>query len=228
MTGVRRIVNKFNRGEVSPRGLERNDIGRIEESASYMMNWMPERLGGMRSRPGTYWLQFVGGDNQYMVPFYAGLDNKAIVFINQETGQIRIRIDDERLDSFRVAIPALSDVDKNRIPGSAGETSHPDFLIDSAYEIISSDGERRSSLTYRFTPISGSNLAYAYEFEIAEFPCQVRIFSPAPSSIDLLDQTLGVGLHRLVVPENTGSTSIQFFHKFSFFGNKDVHDRDGT
>lgn len=50
---IRGVVSKFNRGEVDQRALARDDVKRINNSASSMVNFIPSRLGNMIYRPGT-------------------------------------------------------------------------------------------------------------------------------------------------------------------------------
>ena len=46
------MINKFNRGEVSPLALARDDVSKISDTCELMDNFMPMRLGPMRFRPG--------------------------------------------------------------------------------------------------------------------------------------------------------------------------------
>lgn len=49
---ARRVINKFNRGEVSPLALARDDVRDITDTCELMENFLPIRLGPMRFRPG--------------------------------------------------------------------------------------------------------------------------------------------------------------------------------
>jgi len=47
-----KTINKFNRGEISPLALARNDVDKVADTCELMDNFIPMRLGPMRFRPG--------------------------------------------------------------------------------------------------------------------------------------------------------------------------------
>lgn len=93
-------VNKFNRGEVSPEVLTRDDIARIRDCAELMQNFMPIRLGPMVYRPGTEHIGPVKAQTYHRVlPFIASADDMAILEISQTNAAsqetLRVWVDDE-------------------------------------------------------------------------------------------------------------------------------------
>jgi len=72
------VVNKFNRGEIEPEALGREDVERIRNTAEEITNFLPIRLGPMRYRQGMEYLDTVP-DDAYCVPFIAATDDTAIL-----------------------------------------------------------------------------------------------------------------------------------------------------
>lgn len=75
------VVNKFNRGELDPRALDRLEVDKILNSCELMSNWMPMRLGPMQYRPGTENL-FSLGDDAHLLPFISSSGNDALILIS--------------------------------------------------------------------------------------------------------------------------------------------------
>jgi len=87
------VLNKFNRGMVSPLALARVDLENLPFFAEEMVNWYPRVLGSMSIRPGT----------EYISPTYTSAYAKHIpfVFSNDDTAIIeltdsllRVRVDE--------------------------------------------------------------------------------------------------------------------------------------
>ena len=105
----RTLYNKFNRGEVSPEALARDDVKMVAESASHIKNFLPKRLGTMMRRPGTQYIASLPGA-AYFLPFTRAIDDQALLeFTNN---QIRVWVDDAVLTRRNVQagsqLPALS------------------------------------------------------------------------------------------------------------------------
>lgn len=66
----RGVVNKFNRGEIDKTALMRDDVDHINNTCESMVNFMPQRLGGMMYRMGSVHLGYVD-QLSYIVPFLA-------------------------------------------------------------------------------------------------------------------------------------------------------------
>jgi len=84
----------FNRGIVSPRGLARIDIDRIQISAETMTNWMPRVLGSMMLRPGMEYQDSEA--SELLIPFTFSFADQALIAI-RPGGTLGVFVDGERI-----------------------------------------------------------------------------------------------------------------------------------
>lgn len=91
MPRVNTLVNKFNRGEVSPLALSRVDLEGISDMCETMTNFEPQRLGAMAYRVGNKYLGNLSGES-YNIPFVFDADDSAIIQFTNNA--IEIWVDD--------------------------------------------------------------------------------------------------------------------------------------
>lgn len=97
---LRSYYNKFNRGEIDEKAMARDDLARVNDSASLMENWVPERLGPMQYRPGTKYLGAVVPNlEHYLIPFLSKGNENAVIELsassaNPSVNTMRVWIDD--------------------------------------------------------------------------------------------------------------------------------------
>jgi len=101
------IINKFNRGEVDDLVLARDDVEKIANSAAFVENWLPIRLGGMMHAPGTKDLGSLKADG-VMLPFVFSIDDTALVEVTEDC--LRLWVDDALVSrpSTVDTVPALN------------------------------------------------------------------------------------------------------------------------
>ena len=75
----RGVVNKFNRGVIDKAAMAREEVKRVREAAEIMRNFVPERLGPMSFRPGTFHINNIDANYHRMVPFVRSIDDAAII-----------------------------------------------------------------------------------------------------------------------------------------------------
>ncbi len=180
------IVNRFNQGEVSPRALERHDVERLRNASTKMVNWMPGRLGNMRTRPGTLRLSRDGQrqteEESYFIPFFAGLDNKAL--IEARSDGVRFWVDDEVV---------------KRETYTGASTGLP-FT-----EVLVGNGEEFDEKTVSFNVSEGSEVPL--RITITEAPCRFHI-GTTQNITEYLDARLGVGMHELLIINTSNNLTI--------------------
>ena len=81
----------FNRGVISPLGLARVDLDRLQLSAENQTNWMPRVLGSMMLRPGFGYIYTLLGKSVH-IPFVAATNDTAIVELSDQS--IRVSVDE--------------------------------------------------------------------------------------------------------------------------------------
>jgi hypothetical protein len=87
----RTVYNNLNRGEVSDSAVCRDDVKFINESASLVENFLPNRMGGMGMRPGSGYLGTLLGAS-YLVPFTRSIDDQALLEFSNN--KLRFWVDD--------------------------------------------------------------------------------------------------------------------------------------
>lgn len=87
----RAYTNRFNRGEIDPLAIARDDVDKLSDSAELVENFMPLRLGPMMYRPGLRFIDDTGiTTGLYHIEFIAStLDTAILEFSNQ---LLRVRI----------------------------------------------------------------------------------------------------------------------------------------
>ena len=189
---LQRLV-RFNRGEVSHRALERRDVERVQGGASRVINFLPERLGGMRNRPGTLRLtdeSAAGAEakagNRY-VPFFNGQDNKALMQV--DGGVMSFWGGDDSAIAIESTVGDFGFVIFSRIAGVEGFQEIGLRGVDKA-------GDATQTITFlvSFNP--------------------VRITATNNTSgVDYLESVdFGVGVHHLVFPMAVGDVGKITFH----------------
>lgn len=93
---TRVFYNKFNRGEVDPLALARDDVEKVNSSAELMENWWPMRLGPMMHRPGLEFKTRVPWSREFMmVPFQRSSTERAVLMFRDNILNIyTIDVDD--------------------------------------------------------------------------------------------------------------------------------------
>lgn len=82
----------WNRGVISPLGLARVDLARLQLSAEIQTNWMPRVLGSMMLRPGLEYIYTLPGKSIH-IPFIAATDDTAIIELSDQ--MIRVSVNEE-------------------------------------------------------------------------------------------------------------------------------------
>jgi len=197
---IRGVINKHNRGEVDQRALGREDIKRVNNSASLMENFIPSRLGGMQYRPGTEYIASL--DNSYdhrLVPFVAATDDTALLdFYNDK---VEFIVNDEPITASPVTSPILNGSFRTNIAswtdastGSA-TTQWVDYGPDGRLG-LTGDGSSEA-VSYQTISPTETGVEHFLRIVIKLAPALVKIGTNGLDSFEIFKGTLNPGVHVL-------------------------------
>lgn len=191
------IVNHFNRGEIDQRALAREDIKRVNESASSMINFIPSRLGNMQYRPGSEFISNVNSTYKHrLVPFIAAVDDTALLdFYNDK---VEFVVNDVPIAVSSVTTNITNGLFISNITGwtdastgSATTSWHATGALD-----LTGDGSSNAS---SYQTLGTTELAKEHFMRIVinRAPCVVKIGTTGVGSFDIFNSTLKPGEHIL-------------------------------
>lgn len=199
------VYNKFNRGEVDDLALARDDVTRVNDSASYINNFIPQRLGPMSYRPGMAYQGAVADPEVYLVPFFASMTSTALLEFTDST--LRIWADDALVSSSAVTTTITNGLFTSNISGWTDDSD--------AGASTSWDSSGAASLTG-----SGSGLAVLYQtiagtdtgsehtltVTIQDAPATISIGTSGSRSDEIFSGSLLPGTHSLVFTPGSNIT----------------------
>lgn len=199
----RTLYNKFNRGEVSPEALARDDIKMVAESASLIKNFLPKRLGPMMRRPGTQYIASLPGA-AYFLPFTRAVDDQALFeFTNN---QLRVWVSDSVVTrpSRATSITALASwtLDAEASAGYGAEVSGSTIEI---------NAQTTGAAGYAWSNVAlgggDDGQEHGLRIVITKAPLKIQIGTGnALYSEDLFSGTLLPGTHSFSVTPTTNLT----------------------
>lgn len=187
----------FNRGEIDQRALAREDIKRVNESASSMVNFIPSRLGNMQYKPGS---EFIGSvDSTYshrLIPFIAAVDDTALLdFYNDK---VEFVVNDVQITVSPVTSPITNGTFAANITGwtdasggSATTSWHSTGALD-----LTGDGSS-NAVSYQTIATTELNVDHFLRIVVKRAACVIKIGTTGASSFDIFTGTLKPGEHVL-------------------------------
>ena len=207
MTTEDRQILAFNRGVISPIGLARIDLERMQMSAEIMRNYMPRVLGSMMLRPGMKFIDAMNEDLNLVrqLPFIFEEDDTALVELG--TGAyMRVRINDVLLTrptvSTTIANPGFND--------GTGPTPPSDWSIDDDINcdsfVLSNELHLRGSgegfaRTFQTITVAGGDLGveHGLAISVTRGPVRLRVGSTVQGDEYISDTILEKGDHELAI-----------------------------
>lgn len=189
----RTVYNNLNRGEVSDSAVCRDDVKFINESASLVENFLPNRMGGMGMRPGSGYLGTLLGAS-YLVPFTRSIDDQALLEFSNN--KLRFWVDDAVVARRNVnAGSALASLASWTLYGAGATTSGGNLLIKQA---------TASTESYAFNYVGlhadDRNQEIGVKFTITQAPLRVELGTGITAhSNDLFDGWLNPGTYSFAV-----------------------------
>jgi len=195
----RGVVNKFNRGELDPRALTRDDVNKVNNSCSLINNFLPQRLGPMGYRPGTVYSGAIPNAS-YLVPFIAAADDSAI--LEFDTTGMRVWVDDDLVTRIASNLTLTNETFDTNITGWTDASTIPSLTAwqTGGYALLLGGGTTSAKLWQTM----GDTGAYvgvetAIKIVVVEAPVLVKIGENGVDSDDIFSGTLQPGTHSLVI-----------------------------
>jgi hypothetical protein len=198
----------FNRGVISPLGMARVDLDRLQLSAETQTNWIPRVLGSMMLRPGLEYIHGTKSNNKpHHIPFIAASDDTAIIEITNTV--IRVSVDEVIITrptvtatitngSFTTDLTGWTDADESGA-ASTWDATAALFLLGT--------GINEASRTQLVT-VNEASVVHALRIHITRGPVKIRIGTTATNG-DYHTATLGTGYHSLAFTP-TGDFYVNF------------------
>ncbi len=199
---IRGLYNKFNRGEVDQRALAREDVKRINSSASSMINFVPSRLGGMMYRGGTEYISTMNATyDHHTVPFISSLTSTAVLdFYNDK---LEVIVNDSPVTINAVSSSFTNTDFPSNITGWTDDSDGAlaavwhDFGTGDGALDLTGDG---SSTCRAYYTIGTTDTASEHflRIDVQRAPAKIKIGTSGAQSSDIYSGTLKPGIHVLV------------------------------
>lgn len=206
MSRVNTALLAFNRGIISPLGLARVDLDRLQLSAETQTNWMPRVLGSMMLRPGLEYVYALPGKSLH-IPFVAATDDTAIIELSD--GKMRVSVGEVLITRQTVTASITNGAFGTNLTGwtdsdQAGATS---IWATGGYMALLGSGtteaRRRQTVT-----VTETGVEHCVRIIIARGPVVVRIGVSAGDNT-YFEATLKTGSHSLAFTPS-GDFHIEF------------------
>lgn len=199
------VYNKFNRGEIDDLALARDDVTRISNSGSYMLNWLPRRLGPMSYRPGLGHLLEAASTSELMIPFTRDINDSAILEMTNES--MRIIVDDAAVTRTAVTTTLTnstfdSDISSWTDFSGAGSTT---AWVGGGYAKLTGAGTT-SAILYQTSAATDIGEEHGLRIVIERAPVKVQIGSSGVSSEDIFSKLLDPGEYSLAFTPSAAFT----------------------
>lgn len=219
------VYNKFNRGEIDDLLLAREDVSRVSDSAALMNNFIPSRMGPMVYRPGTEYLDEVGNEDVYFVPFFASRDSTALLEFTNET--LRIWDNASLITSTSTSTTITNGEFTSNLNGWTVDN-------DAGAAVIWSDGTARFKGTgigeaslYQTLGSTDVGEEHTLRVVITEAPIDVSIGTSGAGSDEIFTGQLSPGDHSLVFTPDSNVT-ITLSSNLEYFARVDSVTLTGT
>lgn len=204
----RGIANHFNRGEIDPAALAREDLKRVNNSASSMINFIPMRLGPMMYRPGTEYIESLSTASiYYMVPFISAVDDTAILAFHGTS--LEFFVNDVQIETTAGAIAVTNGNFTTNIatwtavtPGSTSIAWYDYGTGDGAAALT---GDGTNSAVFHQTLGTSATESFL-RIVVERAPVVLKLGTTGVSSYDIFSGTLRPGEHVLAFDPSSAVT----------------------
>ena len=203
----RSYFNKFNRGEVDENVMARDDVERIANSAAFMENWMPLRVGPMMYRPGTEYLGAakVNGSH-YLIPFVDDGENPAFIELSQSTANpsvesVRFWVNDELTQTVATTDTITNGTFVSDISGWTADHGGAGAAIWEAANgrLQITGGASDGDWGRVYQTVTRSAGVRSIRIINSTTPILVQIGTGGTQSNDIFEDVLGLGIHILTI-----------------------------
>ena len=214
----RTYTNKFNRGEVDEGVMARDDIERVNNSATLVDNWMPARVGTMRTRPGT---EFLGtakvNGAHFLMPFVDDGTVPTILEFSQSTANPSVESVRFWINGILAQVTATTDTITNGAFAS-NITGWTDASTGSGAEGIAHEPTTQRMLIQggpgdgdwgrAYQTLTCSAGERTLRIEVSESPILCQLGTGGALTSDIFEGYLGFGVHLLTWTSDGSDTTL--------------------
>ena len=207
---IRGVIQKFNRGEVGQEALARDDVKRINNSASSMVNFIPSRLGNMIYRPGTEYIAELDSSSPHRgVDFVKAVDDTAVLdFYNDK---LEFVVNDVQISATAVTSAFANGLFTTDIAswtdasGGSATTAWYDYGTGDGALALTGDGSA-NAVSYQTIGATDTGVEHSMRVIVERTPVVIKIGTTGASSYDLFTGTLKPGEHVLTFTPSVNVT----------------------
>lgn len=192
----RGIVNKFNRGVIDDEATARDDIKRVNNSASIMTNFIPKRLGPMAYRPGTEHIDDITAVYHRMIPFVSSVTDTGLVEFDDTN--IKFIVNDVLQQSASATSSILNQLFTSNITSWTAVTPGSTSVawVTGGYAHLTGDGSNFAEM-YQTSTSTDTGSPHTFEIVIKDAPALLKIGTSGVGSTEIFNSTLKPGTHIL-------------------------------
>jgi len=190
------VINKFNRGEIDSKAISRDDVEKVRNSCTSLVNFFPLRLGPMMYRQGTEYIGASGADN-YLIPFVASDTDYALLSFSSTV--LNVWINDVELAYVNATTSLLNQSFTSNITSwtdasGAGSSTSWDSTLQ-ALKLVGND--TTSAISYQTSTSTDTGSEHTLTITVLRAPVKVQIGESGQGSSGILDAELAPGKHYL-------------------------------
>lgn len=203
------LINRFNRGIISPSALARTDVDKIQNAAELQTNWMPRSLGSMGLRPGTR--DIVGTRSNLparYIDFVFAIDDTAMLEMTNNT--LRVLVNEQPISRVAVAATIANGTFNSDLTSwtQDDETGAVSAWVTGGYMGLLGTGFNRA-IRYQTVTVSNPGIEHGIRMVVTRGPIFVRVGSTVGGEEYITERSIGVGTHSWVFTPS-GNFTIQF------------------
>ena len=203
----------LNRGVISPLGLARVDLARLQLSAEIQTNYIPRVLGSAMLRPGLGYIYSLIGESLH-IPFIAASDDTAIIELSDNL--MRVSVDEVLITRPTVTATITNGTFTSNLTGwtDADEAGASSAWDSSGCMALLGTGLNAAKRNQQVT-VNESTTVHALRVQIARGPVSIKIGTTAGDD-SFFSATLKTGVHSLAFTPTAVSFYIEFSSTLSY------------
>lgn len=189
------VLNQFNRGEIDEAAFAREEVDRVQKSATLMENWLPLRLGAMTVRPG---LEMIGEveTGARLIEYIYDIDSTALLEFRDSA--VRVWLDGETLMTRSAVTTSITNGDfSSSLTGWTNASGSGSSASVSGSKLRLTGSDTTDAVIHQ-TLTTETGVENAIKVVVEEGPVRVNIGTSGASSSEITSSLLRPGTHSLV------------------------------
>jgi len=218
---TRGVMNKFNRGEVGEAALAREDVSRVDNACKSMINFLPQRLGPMRYRPGAGLIDLAIDTEPMLVAFVTEIADPLIIVMGLGAGTPTLKMLRNDVYIARTAVTSSMQNQFFSTTFAAGEwvdiSDSPAIAAITTGELILTGTGLQAGKVYQTLDTTDTGSAHGFKILVTEGKVLCRIGITGQESAELFEQILSIGEYHIEVTPSAALT-VTFSNSNSYRG----------